>query len=279
MKKLIYSILTISFVLGLTSCAKTDWDTPDTYDVYGNRNLEATNVKTISEIKDMYKAQVSTSYSYKEVKSPMQIIGVVTGNDIGGNMYSEIAVQDETGAMIVAISQGGIWGYLPLGTQVLIELNGLFVGNYGLQPEIGTPYTNASNSTYVSRMSPMLWQSHYKVLCYGIEPEAKVFAEGNNKTTWDLFDDAGKLGVIKNVSLKQGGRTTWANPNSGSGYKSIYFNEQSQSVMVYTSNYADFAADTIPSGKMNLYGIFKRYNDKWEIILRSIEDCQLLIEN
>ncbi|MBQ0064089.1 MAG: hypothetical protein KBS94_08780 [Prevotella sp.] len=275
MKKIFFIIM--AFALAVSSCQK-DWDTPNTENAYGNPKLEITNLKTIAEVKDSFKNYVTTSYSYKQVTKPMQIVGVVTGNDIGGNMYSEIAIQDSTAAIIIAIQHGGLWGSLPIGAKILVELNGLYLGNYGLQPEIGTPYTNSSGNTYVSRMNPMLWQEHYKILSYGEAPEPEVFADGKEKTTWDLYKDAGKLGVLKNVTFKEGGRTTWATPNAGSGNKSLYFNEQTQTVMVYTSNYAQFCADTIPSGKVNITGIFKRYStsskDSWEILLRSIEDCE-----
>ena len=117
----------------VTSCMDKDWDTPNMEGVYGNNDLKKTNVISIADLKNMYKSQITTDYAYEQVTEPMQLLCVVTGNDIGGNMYSEIAVQDETGAIIIAISQGGIWGYLPLGTEILVELQGLYVGNYGLQ--------------------------------------------------------------------------------------------------------------------------------------------------
>ncbi len=280
MKKTIKNIPFLMLVILcciFTSC-ENDWDTPNTTNVYGNNSLKETNVKTIAEVKDMFKSYITTSYTYQKVNEQMQIIGTVTGNDIGGNIYSEISIQDETSAIIIAISQGGIWGYLPIGTKVLVELKDLYVGNYGLQAEIGTPYTNKDGDTYVSRMNPMLWQQHFKILGYGNAPQPELFADGTQKTTWDFYEDAGKLGVLKNVTFKDGGRTTWATPNVGSGSKSLYFNEQTQSVMVYTSNYAKFCADTIPTGKVNITGIFKRYStsskDSWEIILRDITDCE-----
>ncbi len=294
MKNIKFFTFSLMFIMTvcMTSCMDKDWDTPNTEGVYGNNDLKKTNVITIADLKNMYKSQILTDYAYEQVTEPMQLLCVVTGNDIGGNMYSEIAVQDETGAIIIAISQGGIWGYLPLGTEILVELQGLYVGNYGLQAEIGTPYTNSSGNTYVSRMSPMRWQQHFKITgevyrydenCSGVDSENYVygpitFAEGSEKTSWDLFKDAGLLGELKNVTFKEGGKTTWATPNVGSGSKSLYFVEQSSSVMVYTSNYAKFCADTIPAGKVNIRGTVKRYKSNWEFILRSIDDCDELLD-
>ena len=141
----------------LTSCMDDDWEDPNGSTIpYGNNSIEETNLKTIAEVREMYKDKINTSYSYEQVTKPMQIKGYVTGNDIQGNIYNEIAVQDETGAIIIAIAQGGINGYLPVGTEILVELNGLYVGNYGKQAEIGTLYTNKNGNTYVSRMNRFL---------------------------------------------------------------------------------------------------------------------------
>jgi hypothetical protein len=47
-----------------------------------------------------------------------------------------------------------------------------------------------------------------------------------------------------------------------------------KSVMIYTSNYADFAASYVPTGKVNVTGIVVTYNRDKEFIIRSIDDVQ-----
>lgn len=259
----------------LTSCMDDDWEDPNGSTIpYGNNSIEETNLKTIAEVREMYKDKINTSYTYEQVTKPMQIKGYVTGNDIQGNIYNEIAVQDETGAIIIAIAQGGINGYLPVGTEILVELNGLYVGNYGKQAEIGTLYTNKNGNTYVSRMNRFLWQDHFKITGKYKVLEPEVFADGDAKTTWTFDKDSGKLGVIKNVSINgASSSTTFSDPN-GTQSISLNFNEQPSSVMIYTSPYSDFAGRTVPQGKCNITGIFKRYNDSWEIIIRSIDDVE-----
>jgi hypothetical protein len=44
--------------------------------------------------------------------------------------------------------------------------------------------------------------------------------------------------------------------------------------MLYNSPFCDFAARTLPQGKVNLTGILKRYDNNWEIIIRSLDDVQ-----
>lgn len=273
------AVVALFGVITLASCMDDDWKTLETTtSPYGNNSLTETNVVTIAELRSMYKTETTTSYAYKQVTEPMQIKAVVTGNDIEGNIYKEISVQDETGAIIIAVNQGGMFGYLPVGTEILVELNGLYVGNYGKQAEIGTLYTNSYGNTYVSRMERTRWQDHFKITGQKKTIEPEVFADGTTLTTWSLDDDCGKLGIIKNVTIKNAtATTTFSNP-TGTSSVSVYFNEQPSSVFLYTSPYADFAATVVPQGKCNITGIFKRYStsnkDSWEIIIRSIDDVE-----
>lgn len=268
------------FMLALTACLLSgcmdgNWDDPTELNSRGNKAIVESNVISIAQLKSQYKNYITTDYrdgkSYTKITSDIQIKGVVTGNDIEGNLYNEISLQDETGAIIIAISEGGIWGYLPIGTEIVVDLKDLYIGNYGLQAQIGVPYTNASGNTYVSRMSKLLWNSHFKLTGNTKNIDPVTF----NNSTWDNFNDGAKLATIKNVRFDvPNDTTTFASPNSGAGSKSIYFKGIDKSVMVYTSNYADFAATYVPTGKVNVTGIVITYNRYKEFIIRSIDDVQ-----
>ena len=268
------------FMLALTACLLSgcmdgNWDDPTELNSRGNKAIVESNVISIAQLKSQYKNYITTDYrdgkSYTKITSDIQIKGVVTGNDIEGNLYNEISLQDETGAIIIAISEGGIWGYLPIGTEIVVDLKDLYIGNYGLQAQIGVPYTNASGNTYVSRMSKLLWNSHFKLTGNTKSIDPVTF----NNSTWDNFNDGAKLATIKNVRFDvPNDTTTFASPNSGAGSKSIYFKGIDKSVMVYTSNYADFAATYVPTGKVNVTGIVITYNRYKEFIIRSIDDVQ-----
>ncbi|MBM6993500.1 MAG: hypothetical protein I3J02_09595 [Prevotella sp.] len=276
-------IMMLALACGLTSsCMDGNWDEPElTADEagVGNSSIQETNVVTIAELKNKYKALIETDYrdgtSYAQVTEDMQIKAVVTGNDIQGNLYNEVAVDDGTGAIIIAISQGGLYGNLPVGAEVLIDMKGLYIGNYGLQAEIGTPYTNAKGQTYVSRMSRALWTQHFK-----LTGETKEVTPVIYDRTWTAskngLDYGGKLVTLENVSFKGAdGKATYATAGGGAGSKSVYFNEYSNStIMLYTSNYADFAANALPTGKVNVTGVMKRFNSTWEIIIRTLDDVQ-----
>jgi hypothetical protein len=271
-----------------------DWEEPylSPY-LYGNRNITENNVITIAELIKKYPNVFASTDQNAEITEDIQIKARVTGNDVGGNLYKQIAIQDASGALLVAVNQNGMNGYLPEGQEILIDLKGLYIGNYRKSATIGTPYTNSSGDTSVSRMPRFLWQQHFKLTGNRMPLKPELFADGSTKTTWDIAKDAGKLCVIKNVSFKKGGyynsdtkqyvddvpfvagESTFSDPNYSTSW---YFKEQPDGqtggVQIYTSNYADFAAVKLPTGKVNITGVVKRYRDQWEIIIRSLDDIE-----
>ena len=270
------------------SCQDDGWEAPDFSDgaPYGNNDLTEDSIITIAELKAKY-PKYAENYTTTEITDTVKLRVRVTGNDVQGNLYNAIAVQeDESGdALIIAISGSDLFAFMPVGQELLIDLKGLYIGGYGLQPQIGTPYQkDASSDAYVSRMSNTLWLQHVKLL--GTADPTKVVPIEFN-TSRDLAADCGKLMTIKNVSIKDAdGTVTWASksdPTVRSNSVSKYFAESpynTNSYMVYTSTYADFANTPIPTGKMNLTGIWKRYNNSWELVIRDIHDIDTLkIEN
>lgn len=278
--KNIFLLMALSLATaGLTSCMDKDWETPAFEQApFGNNDIKETNVISISQLKAMYPSYAA-NYTCTKMDKEAQLKVYVTGNDIAGNLYNSISVQDENGdALIIAISEGGIYGYLPVGQELLIDTKDLYIGGYGSQPQIGTPYTNASGNTYVSRMSSSLWQQHFKLLPTKHKVEAPAYTVDQFKKL-KLDEDCGKLMTLQGVSIKGAdGTKTWAGAGDAGTQTSVtlYFNELGNSYEVYTSTYCDFANDPIPTGKLNLTGIWKRYNNYWELIIRDANDIEVI---
>lgn len=282
MKKLKY-IMAMAMACSVNmACMNGNWDEPELSPEQagiGNNAIKETHVVSVADLKAKYKEFLNTDYrdgnSFTQVAEDMQIKAVVTGNDAQGNLYNEISVDDGTGAIIIAIAQGGIYGQLPIGTEILVDLKGLYVGNYGKQAEIGAPNTNAHGQTYVGRMNRFVWARHFKVTGAGKTVEPVLFDKSITVNKYGNVYD-GKLVTLKNVSFKSAdGKATYAYAGSGPGSKQVYFNEyNSKLVMLYTSNFAKFAAHPLPTGKVNVTGVMKRFNNTWEIVIRTLDDVE-----
>ncbi len=280
------------------ACVNDDWDIPSMEQVgQGNSQIENTNEVTLSKLYEMYPNYSKDDTTY--MNQPAQLKVYVTGNDIQGNLYNNIAVQDDEGnAIIICVQEGNMFSYLPVGQQLLIETQGLYIGSYGGQPQIGVPYTNSNGKTFPSRMSSATWQNHYRLIKSTKHIQTKAENEANplenayvipEYTAKELkaltVEHAGKLMTVKDVVVNtSSGKPVWAaeedaSINSKTGKRlttvSKYFKGEGQNIMTYTSTYADFAGYAIPEGKLNLTGIWKWYNGKWELVLRSIEDVEI----
>ena len=271
-------------VLGLTtSCMKGDWDAPSPEDgmaSYGNQDIKATNLKTIAEVKELYANEINNN-SLAQITQPMQIQGIVTGNDVGGNIYNSLYIQDNTGAIAISIGQGGLYGAFSVGQTVLIELNGLYIGGYGKQPQLGTTYTNPNKegaTPQVGRMTRYAWGEHYKLVPSIDGLIVNPLEVKYNLNSLDIAKDCGKLITLKGVELGEAdGKAVFA-PSDGSVTLTANCANRTikgvSNVVLRTSTYADFAKQPLPTGRVDITGVASRYNDTWQFLMRDYKDIK-----
>ena len=271
----IHYYIIIAFACAIfTGCMDNDWDIPSTDgSEFGNQAITESNLMTIAQLKQKF-ASVIYNGSYEKFTVPTQIKGVVTGNDIEGNIYNQIAIEDGTGSIIICVAQGGIFGQLQVGREIIVELQDLYIGSYGQQPEIGTPYTNKNGRTYVSRMSRTLWQSHYKML--GMKSVSSTEFDKTMLGNADYMkENCGRLMTIKGVKFQGGGKKVFAADKEKDAANSVnrsLIGISSNQLVVRTSTFADFANKTLPQGEVDITGIFTRYNNTWQVLIREESD-------
>ena len=289
--------------LGLTSCMDDDWKAPsgDT-PAYGNNTLQEKNIISIDELKTKYGITKDMINDTVRIDDGIQIKGVVTGNDAEGNIYNEIALQDETGGILVCIAQGGLCGQIQVGQEILIDLGGLYIGAYRSQPQIGVPYTSTSasgaKSTYPSRIARAEWQTRFKLIG---KPDAKKLVakefdyESLKGNETELYKYAGCLVKATGVGFaKADGKTTYAPKSEGAstGYGVMRAFKNMTTGKDYTTNefgvrtscYSDFAAEKLPEGKLTVTGILTCYKSQTkykataQILMRQQSDVQQMGE-
>lgn len=284
MKKLSYILFALVCTL-FASCMGQDYAAPTLDESpFGNNELKETNVLTIQQLKDKYSNLIYNS-AMEEVTEDIQVKGIITGNDIGGNIYNEVALQDATGALLVCIAQGGLYGPLAVGQEVLISLKGLMIGGYGQQPEIGGVYTNSKTGAQsIGRMSRYLWDTHHKLIGKAdpqkVEDMIEVFDQSQMANANYLAANCGKIMKIKGVTLKDAnGKKVFA-PDDGSVALSAncanraFAGIDQNALVLRTNKFADFANTIMPEGEHDIVGIFTRYRNTWQILLRTLDDVR-----
>ena len=287
--------MALVIALGTTSCMDDDWKDP-TGDspAYGNNQLQETNVMSIKDFKAKYAAKQKDQINDTvRIDDGVQIKGTVIGNDIEGNLYNQVVIDDGTAAIIISVAQGGMFGQMPVGQEILVNVGGLYYGTYRTQPQVGVAYHNAEkDQNYPSRINRNEWQERFKIIgkadASKVQPE--VITDPSILTNEsEAYSRAGRLVTLKGVEFdKADGKLTFA-PES-EGYTTGFgvtryfkgFTTQKKQIGIRTSCYADFAAEIVPSGKLNVTGILtcyktsttSSYGNTVQIAVRQFSDIQ-----
>lgn len=309
MKNIAYFLFTVLCMFGFTACQdgeniKGEWDAPDFSNgaPFGNNDIEETNVITIQQLLDKYPNVYEATDRNVLIEEDIKIKARVTGNSVEGNLYKQLAIQDATAGIMVCIDAADLHGYLVEGREVLIDLKGLYIGGYGLLPEVGMPY----NGNSIGRMSNVIWQKHIK-LVGDINPNAIQPVEFS--TIKSDKKKANRLVVLKNVSFTDAGKYEDYGDGKGQVHLATFapdydnrivngkeeklkiggcvnrtLNEQPKTTFcIRTSTYAKFAAIPLPYDEetkkpllCNITGIATCYKDTWQILIRKTSDIQIV---
>lgn len=291
MKKIKFIALAF-LALTLGSCMGDGYADPDLTEKvpaspYGNNSLREKNVISIADLKTQFATIINSDNGYKLIEKDMMIKAVVTGNDVSGNIYNQVSVQDASGAIIIAINGSGLSGYLPVGQEILVNLKGLYIGSYKKLPQIGGVNTKLSDGSLgMGKIERAIWNEHFKILNPGEADASTVVPEEFDltKLTDAAYMDAnvGKLMTLKKVKFASAnGTNVWAPDDTNTSLELIDAETgkkiSSSNLVVRNSGYSKFANEVVPQGVFDITGIFTRYNNTWQIVLRSTDDLKPVV--
>lgn len=291
MKKIKFIALAF-LALTLGSCMGDSYADPDLTEKvpaspWGNNSLREKNVISIADLKTQFATIINSDNGYKQIEKDMMIKAVVTGNDVSGNIYNQVSVQDASGAIIIAINGSGLSGYLPVGQEILVNLKGLYIGSYKKLPQIGGVNTKLSDGSLgMGKIERAIWNEHFKILNPGEADASTVVPEEFDltKLTDPAYMDAnvGKLMTLKKVKFASAnGKNVWAPDDSNTSLELIDAETgkriSSSNLVVRNSGYSKFANEVIPQGVFDITGIFTRFGNTWQIVLRSTDDLKSVV--
>lgn len=291
MKKIKFIALAF-LALTLGSCMGDGYADPDLTEKvpaapYGNNSLREKNVISIADLKTQFATIINSDNGYKQIEKDMMIKAVVTGNDVSGNIYNQVSVQDASGAIIIAINGSGLSGYLPVGQEILVNLKGLYIGSYKKLPQIGGVNTKLSDGSLgMGKIERAIWNEHFKILNPG-EADASTVVPVEfdlTKLTDAAYMEAnvGKLMTLKKVKFASAnGTNVWAPDDTNTSLELIDAETgkkiSSSNLVVRNSGYSKFANEVVPQGVFDITGIFTRYNNTWQIVLRNTDDLKSVV--
>lgn len=210
--------------------------------------------------------------------------GRIIANDEGGNIYQNVMLQDETGAICIAVYTGSaeaiknLYLRYKVGEEMFIKVTGLYAGKYAGLFQIGAAGEH-NGTPQTSKMSAADFVSHTELnglpntsLISTIE---MTIPEINALTSVDDQQKYQSQRVrINNVSWIGGGSQLWGDANSTqSGTDRYLIDADGNRLLVRNSNKSDFCDQTLPEGHGDVIGILGFFNGKWQFVFQSPQDC------
>lgn len=213
---------------------------------------------------------IVSSDSYDSIPANIVITGIVTSSDEHGNCYKYINIEDGTGGIQIKIDNKALYHKYPVGQRVYVECDGLVIGDYRKLPQMGIWANGKIEAIPANKVSSYIYVESLPVSVEPIElTSVPTSAEDLLNTNFN------RLVRLKGASFPDGGNATFSESNSPTS-RDINL-EGGGKLILRTSNYADFAGQTLPKGTGTIVGLLTRYNNDIQLVIRDLNDLQNFI--
>ena len=208
------------------------------------QNLPIGTVYTIQDILAMSPGTVFDSAS---------VYGIVTADEVSGNLYKMIFIQDRASGAAIELKLNATSG-VRIGDSIRVYLKDAIFDKYHNLPQLsgfgpdGHIIILANNRPIEPALTTIAGIKGGQYLCGLVRLEDVSFTQTG---TFAEISESGNRYLVDATS-----------PNNDDNF------------VVRTSNYANFAYDNLPEGPGSLVGIATVYNSTWQIIIRSKGEMQ-----
>ena len=238
MKKRVFNAFLLLAMVGtLFTACKKEYPTPPI------QELPIGRVYTISEILALEPGTV-----FNEDAS---VYGIITADEVSGNLYKAAFMQDRATGAAIELYLNAVSG-VRIGDSVRIYLKDVTYAMYNNLPQLSN-FEADGHIVILANNKP-------------ITPAKATIAEINQ----------GKYlaGLVRLENVRFTEQNTFADPTTYGNRTLADPTDYSQTVIVRTSNYANFANDSLPQGTGNLTAIATVYNSTWQLLLRSAHELE-----
>ena len=238
MKNKVLNIFTLLAMVGMmfTACKKE----------YPEPPIQDLPVGTVYTIADLLEMESGTVFNYDA-----SVYGIVTADEQSGNLYKAAFIQDRATGAALELHLDAVSG-LRIGDSIRVYLKDVTYSLYNNLPQLSN-FEADGHIIILANNKP-------------IEPAKATIAEINQ----------GKYlaGLVRLENVKFTEQNTFADPSTYGNRTLADPTDYSQTVIVRTSNYANFANDSLPQGVGNLTAIASVYNSTWQLIIRSASELE-----
>ncbi len=260
LKKIIYFAFFFTLAAGLSSCVDQEFEEPPT----DGTPLDKEANTTISELKALYVPGRIT-----KIEDEIIIRGVVVADDRSGNFYRSFVFQDESGGIEVLINLTDYYNFFPIGRELAIDCQGLYLGEYNGVVQLG-------GYTYLEGGSQQLGDivDHNQRIFRGMligtpEPAVRTISSLGPQDISTLIKLEGVEFAFSEVGL------TFSDPFGQQTLNRTIQDCDGNTIVLRSSGFANFAGDTIPEGNGSLVAVFNVFGATKQLYIRNLSDIQM----
>lgn len=225
-------------------------------------------------VKDL-KARHTKSAAFDPVSDKVALEVVVTANDKSGNLYKQMYVQDETGAIQVLLDQAGLYGPYPVGRKLWIKCDGLHLSDDNGIIQLGVKFVLNNIPQLAGIESQRIAQ--YLVAGSLDNPVVpKVVTIGDLGTNMQN-EYIGALIKLQGYQFaKSDMDKTYSDTSNYKKTVNLYIQPGCTGTqqIIRTSAYASFAGVNVPDGIGDLTAIYTVFGSTKQFVIRDTSDVQ-----
>ena len=243
------------FTITFNSCIEENFDQPPT----SGTDPDLTVTTTIAELLAMHTLGDGST----DITDGLIIKGTVIADDFSGNWFRAFVIQDETAGVTVLIDQTESYFLYPVGREVFIKLKGLSLDDYNNLVQLGVYNPVTGQLDDISEATGNLVRGAQKGA-----PTPKVM-------------DINELTQADVNTLVQFNDVMFSNPAgtyadaAGQNALNLDMTNCSNTVLVRTSGFADFAGTDVATGGGTFVGVVSIFRDDFQMLIRDLSDLDM----
>ncbi len=214
---------------------------------------------TIGDVLALY-----TEGSVTAISTDLIFDGIVTANDISGNFFRQIVIEDENDAINIQIDDFDLFQDYELGRRVVVKAQNLAVGDFNGLPQIGQ-----NSGSEVSRLSATVYPSVIlpAELAGEVSPTVVTVDDVING---DFYNKLIRLEDVEFADEVLG--DTYADADNMFSFNHDVVDCDGEAVILRSSGFSDFADVQVAEGNGTLTAIFSVFSGTKQLIIRKVQD-------
>ena len=262
--KLMTAVMMVVTAITFSACKKNFDNPPGAADpaIVANTSIKA------------LKAMHTSAGAYDVISTNIIISGIVVADDKSGNLYKQLFIQDATGGLQIMLDANSLYGTYPVGRKIFIKCNGLTISDYNKTMMLGVKAIVAGSPSLEGIPANLI--SKYVIggsLNNPVVPKVVTWADLGGTGSINMQDPL--IGTLIQLNDYRFEIPTGTYSDT-SAYKSTVNRNinscGSQTLIVRTSAYSNFAAQPVAAGRGSILAMYTVFGNTRQLIIRDTSD-------